>query len=183
MYFRGPEVVPIAGRQMNVLGVNLFRNNRSDEEIAAEEELVVLAVELLGSGIFEKNWLHQRNAGARGFFQRRINIRKQLVAQLDVAFADRFLLWAARPRLVIGGALRCMIAIYRIENAQLVPARQEVRRWRASETADIRANHRVTGKSEAHDLGNAHSDVIPGGAVVAGPGGGIAFGARISGAR
>src|SRR5580700_1669679 len=137
MYFRGPEVVPVARRQMNVLRVNLFGNDGSDEEVAAEEELVVLAVELLGSGIFEENWLHQRNAGPRGFFHGRINIRKQLVAQLDVAFTDGFLLGAARPRLVIGGALRRVIAIHRIENAQLVPARQKIGRWRACKSADV----------------------------------------------
>src|SRR5580700_11520382 len=101
MYFCVPEIVPIARRQMNVLCVNLFGNDRRDKEITTEEELVVLAIEILSIGIFEKDWLHQRHASARGFLHRRVNIRKQSVAQLDVAFADRFLLGAAHPRLMI----------------------------------------------------------------------------------
>src|ERR1700676_1045731 len=121
MYFRAPEVVPIARRQMNVLGVNLFGDDWSDEEITAEEELVVLAIEILSIGILEKDWLHQRNAGARSFLHCRVDIRKQSVAQLNVTLPDRFLFGAAHPRLVIGGALRSVIAIHRIEHTQLVP--------------------------------------------------------------
>ena len=46
MYFCAPEVIPITRRQMNVLRVNLFRDDWRDEEIRAEEELD-------GSGMFQ----------------------------------------------------------------------------------------------------------------------------------
>ena len=140
---------------------------------------MVFAVKRLRIGILKKEGLHQWNASARGFLHGRVNERKKPVTQLDVALADRFLLRAARPGFVIGSALRGVIAIDRIEHAQLIPARQKIDRRRACETTDVCSNERITGKSEIHDLRNAHSDVIPGGAVVAGPGGCIAFGARI----
>src|SRR5580692_6642917 len=183
MFFCGPEVVPIARRQMNVLRVDLFRDDRRDEEIATKEELVVFAIEGLLIGILKKERLHQWNARARGLFHGGVDEGKKSVTQLDVALADRFLLWATRPRLVIGGTLRGVIAIDRVEDAQLIPARQEIHRWRACETADVCSNERITRKPEIHNLRNAHSNVVPGGAVVASPRGRVAFGASIGRAR
>ena len=57
LYFRAWNV-PIA-QQMNVLCVNLFCDDGRDEKITAEEEFVVLAVEPLRIGIFEKDRLHE----------------------------------------------------------------------------------------------------------------------------
>ena len=64
LFFRGklragPEVIPIAGGQVHVLGIYFFRDHRSDEKIAAEEEGVIIVVVLLRLREFEKNGLHQ----------------------------------------------------------------------------------------------------------------------------
>src|SRR5271157_1200601 len=116
MFFGRPEVIPIARRQMNVLRVDLFRDDGRDEEILAKEEFVVLSIQGLLIGILKKKRLHQWHARARGFFHGGVNVGEKSVTQLDVALTDRFLLGAARPWLVIGGALGGVVAINGIEH-------------------------------------------------------------------
>src|SRR5580704_81415 len=158
MLFGGPKIVPIARRKVNVLSVDPFRNDRRDEKIPAEKELMILTIKALRIGILKKERLHQWDASPRGFLHGGVNKRKQSVAQLDVSLANRFLFGAACPGLVIGCALRRVVAINRIEHAQFIPARQEIDWRRARESADVCSNERVTGKPEAHDLRNAHAD-------------------------
>src|SRR6476646_5009237 len=116
-YFRSPEIVPIARRKMNILCVDFFRDDGRNEEIPAEQKRVIVAVVILSSGVLEKDWLHQRHAGARGVFHRRVDVWQKFVSELDVALADRFLIGPASPGLVIGSALGGVIAINRIENS------------------------------------------------------------------
>src|ERR1700674_6107622 len=54
-------------------------------------------------------------------------------------------------------------------------------RGRASETADVVAGHGNAAKPKAEQHGCAHGEMIPGAAVVTGPGGGVALRAGVRG--
>src|ERR1700687_5733389 len=106
-----------------------LRGDRSHEEIPAEQKVAVVDVELACLRIIEPDRAHQRDTGAGHFFRTGVDIRQELVTQLDVTAADGFVFRAAGPRLVVGGAFSRMVAIDGVENAELVPARQQIG-WR-----------------------------------------------------
>src|SRR5438270_12414990 len=112
----------------------------------------------------------------------RVDVREHAGAFLDVAHADGELLGTVDPRFGARSVLGGMVAEHRRERGDLKPAGQELGTWPARETADIGAAIRKARQAEVEELLDGKPEMIPGGAVVAGPGHGIALSAGISGA-
>src|ERR1700730_15145382 len=75
-----------------------------------------------------------------------------------------------------------MIAIDGLECAKFEPFCQQLRSRASDEAAHIRSAHAETTESEVQEHWSRESKMIPGAAVVAGPGGGISLAAGIAGA-
>src|SRR4029077_19740423 len=101
---RGPIVVPIAWGQLYFFGVDHLSGDWCDEEVAAEKEITVIAVEIFGLRIVEEYGTHGGKAGARAFFHAGVDVGEELVTQLHVAAANGFVLWPVHPWLLIPGA-------------------------------------------------------------------------------
>src|SRR6267154_678880 len=181
-FLRSPIVVPFAGRELHFLGVDHFTDYRRDEEIAAKKKIAIVAVKAFLLRVIEKDGAHERQTSVRAGFDAGVNIGEQLVAQLDVTTADGFLLRAMDPGLLIGGSLSGVVTIDGVESTNFKPAREEIGGGRACEAADVVTDESVAAKPEAQQHGRAHSKVIPGAAVIAGPGGCVALSAGIGGA-
>ena len=65
------------------------------------------------------------------------------------------------PGLLVGGSLRGVIAKNWREGSNFDPAREQIWRWRSSETADISAHQRVTRQAKILQIGRHHAQVIP----------------------
>ena len=66
--------------------------------------------------------------------------------------------------------------------ASIEPLGEQVGRGRAGEAADVGAGEREAAEAEVEQLRRGHAQVVPGGGVVAGPGGGVALAAGVAGA-
>src|SRR5882762_6424751 len=179
---RSPIVIPVAGRELHFFGIDHLRGHRSDEEVAAEKEVAVVAVKSFGLRVVEKNRAHGGESGARGFFDRGVNVGKKVITKLHVAAANGFVLWAVDPRFLNQSTVAGVVAINGIQCANLEPTSKEIGGRRTRETTDIIASHPVTAKPQAEQHRRAHVEVIPGAAVVTGPSGGIALSASVGGA-
>src|SRR5215469_3088467 len=172
-----PKVVPTAGRKADVFGIHHFAGHRSDKQISAKQKITVVTIEFSCLRIFEKNRAHQGDTRPRGFFDGRIEVRHQTIAQLNIFLANGFVLGSVNPGFLIRGVLGSVIAIDGIERAEFEPARQQIGRRGAGEPADVVTDQRHSGDSHAQKHWCAHLQVIPSAAVVSGPGGSIALGA------
>ncbi len=76
-----------------------------------------------------------------------------------------------------------MVAIDRLKGRKLDPLGQQIRRWRTGKAAHVRAGKRKATQPQVHQLGHGHAQVIPGGAVVASPGDGVALASGVAGTR
>ena len=89
------------------------------------------------------------------------------------------MLWPVHPWLAVAAALLAVVAVERIESAQLHPARQQVGRWTAAKSADVRTTEGKARQAQVDDLRNRNSHMVPRAAVVAGPGRRVAVCTRI----
>src|SRR5205085_2734744 len=85
-------------------------------------------------------------------FNAGINVRKQPIALFNVVFANGFVLRPVYPYFLVRGSFCSVIAVNGIECSGLDPARQELWSWRSGKTANVIADHSVSG--------NAHVDEI-----------------------
>ncbi len=138
-----PEVVPLARRQEDFFGIHHFRGHRRDKKVSSEQEIPVVSVKLRCLRIFEKHGSHKRQACACRFLDSSIQIRHQLIAQLDVFTANRFVFRAVHPRFLVRGAFCGVVTVNRIQRSDLKPARQQISRRGASKAADVITNERV----------------------------------------
>src|SRR5882762_9661749 len=143
---RSPIVIPVAGRELHFFGIDHLRGHRSDEEVAAEKEVAVVAVKSFDLRVVKKNRAHGGEPGARGFFDRGVNVGKKVITKLHVAAANGFVLWAVDPRFLIQSTVAGVVAINGIQCANLEPTGKEIGGRRTRETTDIVASHPVTAK-------------------------------------
>ncbi len=171
----------MARGQFDLVGVQHFHHLGRHQEIASEKELALLAVEFLGLGVFHKDGAHQGDARARGLFHAPVDVGHQLIAQLDVAAADGFVLGPVHPGLLIGGAFRRMVAVNGVERAQFNPPRQQVGGRTAVVPTDIVSYESVTGNAQAEQIRHTQAKVIPGAGVVTCPRCGVALRPSVGG--
>src|SRR5437868_4592014 len=125
---------------------------------------------LVGGCIWEleKERPHNRHAGARHFFDGSIEIRHQFVTFFDIAAANIFLLGPVHPRLTMRYALFAVIAIDRLKRRQFRPLGEELGSRRTNEAATVRAAHSKATEAEVLEHRSGQTQMVPGGAVIAG---------------
>src|SRR5262249_13176233 len=116
-----------------------------------------------------------------GFFSDRIDVGQHAVTLLDKLFSDRLVLRTMNPNLLIGAAFLSMVAINGIERSKGDPPSQQVRRRAAAESANVVADVSETGDSQAEQIRNAHSHVVPCTRIIAGPRCGVSLPAGVGG--
>src|SRR6187402_195437 len=83
--------------------------------------------------------------------------------------------WPIHPYFVRTCPFGGVVTIDRLKRCYFDPLRQQVRRRRSGESADIGSRHGEAAETQVHDLGNSHAEVVPRGTVIARPGCSIAL--------
>ncbi len=183
----GPVVVPVSRRQQHGIRRRLLPlRRRRHQQVRAPHELrrrcVVQRPLPVRVGELQEHRPHHRDPLARRLLRHRVDVGQQPVARLDRRPADRLVPAPVHPRLLRRRVLVGVVAAERVEHAELQPARQQLRRGRAHEAAEVDAAERHPGQAEAEQHRRAQPQVGPGRGVVAGPGDGITLRAGIGGA-
>ena len=171
---------------MNFIRSDLFRRRVGSHEKVGAKEKFTTSIEIewmpIGGRVreFKKERAHDGQAGARHLFCNRIEIGHEAITLFDVAAADGELLGAVDPRLVRSSSFGCMVAIDGLERGEFKPFGEQICGRRAGKTANVRARHGETAEAEVQNLRHGHAQVVPGGAVVSGPCGGISLASRIA---
>ena len=186
--FAGPVVEPDAGREVDFVGSDFFGGwVGGDQDVGAEEELAT-GIEIdgvaVGGGVgeLEEEGTHDGEAGAGGLFGDGVEVGHEAVALFDEAAADGFLFGAVGPGLVGAAAFDGVIAIDGLEGAEFEPLGEEVGWGRTGKAADVGTAEREAAETEVDELRCGHAEMVPGGAVVSGPGGGVTLATGVAGA-
>ncbi|MCY1171054.1 hypothetical protein D9M73_111510 [compost metagenome] len=181
----GPIIIPAPGGEAHIIGLWRFRagRRRDQQRLAEREGHRLVAAHARGAGVIVEDRAHDRVAEAAVLVRQRIEIRHQAIAFLDEAAADREVIGAIDPRLDTRRAGRAMVAEDRGERPDLEPARQQIGARAARKAADVGGAIGKARQAKIDDLLHRQLQVIPGRAVVAGPGDGIALPPGIAGAR
>ena len=99
----------------------------------------------------------------------RVQIRQQLVTQLEPAPADRFVGFAESPRFLPGRAQATVIAEKRHERTGPCPADQQLAAAILPKASDVCPAHGHAAHPQVQARAHAQPRVLPAGALVAGP--------------
>mmetsp|Transcript_17547 Transcript_17547/g.44716 ORF Transcript_17547/g.44716 Transcript_17547/m.44716 type:complete len:648 (-) Transcript_17547:7-1950(-) len=154
-----------------------------DQEVGADQVLVVEREDGLFARELEEERTHGRGAGELGLAEERVP-----VLQVDVALADGLAeasgpRLAEEPRLATLGVQVAVRAEEGLEGAGLVPAQQQLRLRVAEEAAHVRAAEADAAQAHREQHGRRAAHVIPARRVVTGPDGAVALRAGEEGSR
>ena len=123
-----PEVEPLARGQVDLALGRALAQHRRHQQVGPEQELVLPPVDAAVLRVLEQQRAEGGDAGAVRLLHHVVDVRQQLVAQLDGAAVQLLVAQAVGPRLLVGGAEGRVHAHERIEDAHLQPAREQLRR-------------------------------------------------------
>ena len=149
MHLSGVPVVPVACRQVDRARRLPLLRHRRDEQVAAEE---VLVVEVDDGGVVlvveDERALH-RLAGLGRPHERRVDVGHQPVAQPHRLTGEVVDLGTERPRVLVDVVDLGVVAAEGGQRAHLHPAQEELRVRVALEAADVGADEGLTRQAEA----------------------------------
>src|SRR6478735_4624313 len=174
----GVPVVPVTlGEVDGARGLPLLRHRR-DEQVAAEEVLVVEVDDVRVVLVVEDERTLYRLAGLGRPHERGVDVGHQPVAQPHRLTSEVVDLGAERPRVLVDVVDLGVVAAEGSQRTHLHPAHEELGVRVALEAADVGADEGLTREAEAARHRHADPQVVPARLVVAHPVRRIALDAR-----
>src|SRR6478609_1406613 len=179
----GVPVVPVTLREVHgARGLPLLRHRR-DEQVAAEEVLVVEVDDVRVVLVVEDEWALHRLTGLRRADERRVDVGHEPVAQPHGLAGEVVDLGTERPRVLVYVVRLGVVAAEGSQHAHLHPAQEQLGVRVTREAPDVGADEGLAREAEAACHRHADPQVVPTGLVVAHPVRGVALDAGEPGPR